>query len=63
MLPDDTRHAPRNYALDGLRGIAALAVALGHCDLATTGSSAWALTLDDIGAAPIVDIGGRLLYL
>ena len=37
----------RNHALDSLRGLAALAVALGHCVLAVTGQGAWALRLAD----------------
>lgn len=37
----------RNHALDGLRGLAALSVALGHCALFAGGMSLWATTFHD----------------
>jgi peptidoglycan/LPS O-acetylase OafA/YrhL len=55
--------APRNRALDGVRGLAALSVALGHSYLITTGLSIWSTTARDFSAMAISDIGYRLLSL
>jgi peptidoglycan/LPS O-acetylase OafA/YrhL len=53
----------RNHALDSLRGLAALAVALGHCVLAVTGQGAWALRLADFPGADPAAILARLAYV
>jgi peptidoglycan/LPS O-acetylase OafA/YrhL len=53
----------RNYALDGLRGLAALSVALGHCDLSVSGLAAWSLKIGDLHGLPPVLSVGRLAYL
>ncbi|WP_043362457.1 hypothetical protein [Belnapia sp. F-4-1] len=50
----------RNHALDSLRGLAALAVALGHCVLAVTGHGAWTLRLADLPDADAPAILARL---
>ena len=52
---------PRNAALDGLRGIAALSVALGHCIVQVTGLALWGTSLRDFGSMPTADIGMRVL--
>jgi peptidoglycan/LPS O-acetylase OafA/YrhL len=51
----------RNAGLDGLRGIAALSVALGHCVLQVGGLPLWGTRLRDFPAMPVADIGLRLL--
>lgn len=53
----------RNHALDGLRGLAALAVAGGHSVLAVTGLSVWALTLSDFPDRAANEVLGRLAYI
>ena len=53
----------RNYALDGLRGLAALAVALNHCNLIVSGPVVWALTLSQLDGRPLEEVLGRLAYL
>ncbi|WP_158926580.1 acyltransferase [Acidisphaera sp. S103] len=52
---------PRNAALDGLRGIAALSVALGHCVVQVTGLPLWATSMRDFPSMPAADIGMRVL--
>jgi peptidoglycan/LPS O-acetylase OafA/YrhL len=52
---------PRNAALDGLRGIAALSVAFGHCVVQVTGLALWATSLRDFPTMPAADIGMRVL--
>jgi peptidoglycan/LPS O-acetylase OafA/YrhL len=51
----------RNHGLDGLRGIAALSVALGHCVLHVTGLPLWGTSLRDFPSMAWPDIGMRLL--
>ena len=53
----------RNHALDGLRGLAALAVAGGHSILAVTGLSVWGLTVFDFDSHPLHETFERLGYL
>jgi peptidoglycan/LPS O-acetylase OafA/YrhL len=53
----------RNAALDGLRGLAALAVAVGHCNLAVTGLDLWGRTVRDLAGMSAEAVGLRLLYL
>jgi peptidoglycan/LPS O-acetylase OafA/YrhL len=53
----------RNLALDGLRGLAALAVAFAHCNLAVTGPAAWAATIWDFPDRPATEIASSLLYV
>ncbi|HEY0184656.1 MAG TPA: acyltransferase [Rhodopila sp.] len=53
--------AERNHGLDGLRGIAALSVALGHCVVQVTGLALWGTSLRDFPAMPASDIAMRLL--
>jgi peptidoglycan/LPS O-acetylase OafA/YrhL len=50
----------RNPGLDGLRGIAALSVALGHCLLAVTGIALWGTRLGDFPSMPWHDIAMRV---
>jgi peptidoglycan/LPS O-acetylase OafA/YrhL len=57
QLPD----AQRNHALDGLRGVAALSVALGHCVLDGAGLGLWNTSLRDFPSLPWVSIGLRIL--
>lgn len=63
MSQDHARLEGRNYALDGLRGLAALAVALGHCVLTVTGPDVWGLTLRHLADHDPAAIIGRLAYL
>ena len=51
----------RNHGLDGLRGIAALSVALGHCVVQVTGLALWGTSLRDFPTMPAGDIGMRIL--
>jgi peptidoglycan/LPS O-acetylase OafA/YrhL len=51
----------RNHGLDGLRGIAALSVALGHCVLQVTGLPLWESSLRNFPSMAWPDIGMRLL--
>jgi peptidoglycan/LPS O-acetylase OafA/YrhL len=53
----------RNHALDGIRGLAALAVALGHSNLAVTGLGVWKAVLPDFPAMSAGEIVARLLYV
>lgn len=53
----------RNTALDGVRGVAALSVALGHCALVVGGVEVWLTTLADFPAMSPEHIAGRLLHL
>ena len=53
----------RNHALDSLRGLAALAVALGHCNLTVTGLGIWKTTLFDFPGMPAKAILARLAYV
>lgn len=51
----------RNPGLDGLRGIAALSVALGHCVVQVTGVALWETSLRDFSSMPAADVGMRVL--
>lgn len=53
--------AERNHGLDGLRGIAALSVALGHCVVQVTGLTLWATSLRDFPSMPPMDVVMRVL--
>ncbi len=53
----------RNLALDGVRGLAALSVALGHCLLIVAGMEVWSKTAFDFPAMPAREIAGRLMHL
>ena len=53
----------RNIALDGVRGLAALSVALGHCMLIVAGMEVWSKTAFDFPAMPAQEIAGRLIHL
>jgi peptidoglycan/LPS O-acetylase OafA/YrhL len=50
----------RNKELDGLRGLAAMAVALGHCNIVTTGVDVWSKNASDFPQMSIWEIIGRL---
>lgn len=50
----------RNPGLDGLRGIAALSVALGHCIVQVTGLALWATSLRDFPSMAAADVGMRV---
>jgi peptidoglycan/LPS O-acetylase OafA/YrhL len=52
--------ATRIAGLDGLRGMAALSVALGHCVMHVTGLALWTTSLRDFPAMPGADIAMRL---
>lgn len=52
----------RNRNLDGIRGIAALAVIAGHCELHYGGVPAFMLKLSDFSTQPANQIFGRLWY-
>jgi len=58
-MPSATPQA-RNLGLDGLRGIAALSVALGHCLLQVTGLPLLATSLRDFPSMPTGDIAMRV---
>nr|WP_294520418.1 acyltransferase [uncultured Rhodopila sp.] len=51
----------RNAGLDGLRGLAALSVALGHCFGQVTGLALWATSLRDFPSMPAADVAMRVL--
>ena len=53
--------ASRNPDLDGLRGIAALSVALGHCYVQVTGLTLWTSSLKDFAAMPTSQVVMRVL--
>ena len=53
--------ASRNPDLDGLRGIAALSVALGHCYVQVTGLTLWTSSLKDFPAMPAAQVVMRVL--
>jgi peptidoglycan/LPS O-acetylase OafA/YrhL len=53
----------RSGALDGLRGYAALSVALGHSVLAITGLDLWAKSIRNFPSMTAAEIGYRLLSL
>jgi peptidoglycan/LPS O-acetylase OafA/YrhL len=53
----------RNLALDGVRGLAALSVAFGHCLLLATGLDVWRATVFDFPAMTAEQIAGRLLFV
>lgn len=53
----------RNNALDGLRGLAALIVAIGHCNLTLTGLRIHAATLDNLSSLNAGELRARLFYL
>jgi len=50
----------RNASLDGLRGIAALSVALGHCVVQVTGLALWGTSLRDFPSMHTADIAMRV---
>jgi peptidoglycan/LPS O-acetylase OafA/YrhL len=50
----------RNAGLDGLRGIAALSVAVGHCVVQVTGLPLWATSLRDFPSMPATDVAMRV---
>lgn len=51
----------RNLGLDGLRGVAALSVALGHCVVQVTGLPLWNTSLRDFPSMPAADVVMRVL--
>src|SRR4051794_26674435 len=53
----------RSNALDGLRGLAALAVAFAHCNLAIMGTGPWVATIRDYGNLSGPEIASGLLYV
>ena len=57
----ETRPTERNHGLDGLRGLAALSVALGHCVEQVTGLALWGSSLRDFPSMPAPDIVMRVL--
>lgn len=60
-VPADAAAASRNPGLDGLRGVAALSVALGHSVLQVGGIGLWGSRLRDFPAMPWTDILVRLI--
>lgn len=50
----------RNKELDGLRGLAALSVALGHCVTHVSGVAVWEKSASDFPAMSWTEIMGRL---
>lgn len=50
----------RNRELDGLRGLAAMAVAIGHCITATFGIEVWQKSVADFASMSWQQIAGRL---
>ena len=59
-MPEKSPTSRRNADLDGLRGLAALAVALGHCYLETTGLPLWATSLKDFPHMAATEILARI---
>ncbi|MCA0404229.1 MAG: acyltransferase [Proteobacteria bacterium] len=53
----------RNIQLDGLRGYAALAVALGHCNTITTGLDVWKKKAVDLPTMSLPEIIGSLAHV
>ena len=53
----------RNIALDGVRGLAALSVALGHCVLMVAGIAVWEKTAVDFPAMSAEQLTERVLFL
>ncbi len=53
----------RNHALDGLRGIAALSVALGHCFMSIGGLTMWESSIRNFSGMTATDIALRLVSL
>jgi peptidoglycan/LPS O-acetylase OafA/YrhL len=53
----------RNHALDGLRGVAALSVAIGHCFMAIGGLAMWESSIRDFPRMSGTDIALRLVSL
>jgi peptidoglycan/LPS O-acetylase OafA/YrhL len=53
----------RNHALDGLRGLAALSVALGHCFMTIGGLTMWESSIGNFSAMNGTDIALRLVSL
>src|SRR5271166_3718187 len=53
---DVTPGAKRNHGLDGLRGIAAMSVALGHCFMTIAGQTMWESSIRDFGVMSGIDI-------
>jgi peptidoglycan/LPS O-acetylase OafA/YrhL len=53
----------RNPGLDGLRGIAAMSVALGHCFMTVSGQAMWESTIRNFAVMPGTDIALRLVSL
>ncbi|HBK05010.1 MAG TPA: hypothetical protein DDZ81_04015 [Acetobacteraceae bacterium] len=51
----------RNHSLDGLRGLAALSVALGHCFEQVTGLALWGTSLRDFPSMPASAVAMRLM--
>jgi peptidoglycan/LPS O-acetylase OafA/YrhL len=60
-VPETPGGGTRNHDLDGLRGIAALSVALGHCVMQVTGLALWGTSLRDFPSMPADDIAMRVL--
>jgi peptidoglycan/LPS O-acetylase OafA/YrhL len=61
---EDTAQTPnalRNHALDGLRGVAALSVALGHSVLDGAGLGLWNSSLRDFPSLPWVSVALRIV--
>lgn len=50
----------RNRELDGLRGLAAMAVALGHCNIVSTGVDVWSKSVSDFPQMSAWEIIARL---
>jgi peptidoglycan/LPS O-acetylase OafA/YrhL len=51
----------RNQSLDGLRGVAAMSVALGHCFMIIGGQTLWESNIRQFGLMSWTDIGLRLV--
>ncbi len=60
-LPRATAESGRNADLDGLRGLAALSVAFGHCFEQVTGVSLWLTSFKDFHAMPTAQVVARVL--
>lgn len=62
-LSQPARLPARNEALDGIRGLAALSVAFGHCIISVVGFGVWNATVFDFPAMMPSDTGYRLLSI
>lgn len=62
-LPSASPPSPRTIELDGLRGLAALSVALGHCVTRTSPNLVYNKSVDEIDYSNGIDVAMRFLHI